>query len=447
MTMKDGERQVAPTLDGIRRDHVARYEFAAAMLKGKRVIDFACGVGYGAKILAGTAKRVLAYDIDREALAYGCQNYRHARLSFAVGDASKPGKLPPADAAVCFETIEHLEDPRALLLALRASCDWLLASVPNESAFPWAGHAHHFRHYTRAEFVELLSSCGWRVTEWNGQAGPESEVERDVDGRTLVAVAKRAPIPKRAAPRAQTAAVPPPAHVAIVGLGPSAEQFMNIVKRLGGRHRFCDEVWTINALGDVLACDRVFHMDDVRIQEIRAKALPEGNIAAMVAWLKRHPGPIITSRAHPAYPGLVEFPLEAVINSTGFAYFNSTAAYAVAYAVHLGVKKVSLFGMDFTYPNAHDAEKGRACVEFWLGMAAARGIKISIPKQSTLMDALGSQEDRLYGYDTVTPKLAASRGGRVRVRFEPCGELPPAEELEARYDHSAHPNQLVSSEP
>jgi hypothetical protein len=29
MTMKPGERQVAPTIDGIRRDHVARYEFAA----------------------------------------------------------------------------------------------------------------------------------------------------------------------------------------------------------------------------------------------------------------------------------------------------------------------------------------------------------------------------------------------------------------------------------
>jgi hypothetical protein len=48
-----------------------------------------------------------------------------------------------------------------------------------------------------------------------------------------------------------------------------------------------------------------------------------------------------------------------VINSCGIAYFNNTAAYAVAYAVHIGVKKITLFGCDYTYPNAHDAEKGR----------------------------------------------------------------------------------------
>ena len=61
-------------------------------------------------------------------------------------------------------------------------------------------------------------------------------------------------------------------HVAIVGMGPSAESFMDTAKRLGGRSAFCDQVWAINGLGDVLACDMVFHMDDVRVQEIRAKA-------------------------------------------------------------------------------------------------------------------------------------------------------------------------------
>jgi hypothetical protein len=62
------------------------------------------------------------------------------------------------------------------------------------------------------------------------------------------------------------------------------------------------------------------------------------------------------------------------------AYFNSTAAYAVAYAIHMGVKKISVFGMDFTYPNAHDAEKGRACVEFWLGIAPRAASSSQCPK-------------------------------------------------------------------
>ena len=236
-----------------------------------------------------------------------------------------------------------------------------------------------------------------------------------------------------------------PAHVAILGLGPSLEIYVQKAKRAGGRRAFCDEVWGINAVGGVILCDRVFHMDDVRIQEIRAAAQPDSNIARMLDWLKVHPGPVYTSRTHPAYRGLVEFPLEAVINSTNFGYFNSTAAYAVAYAIHLGVKKISLFGIDFTYPNAHDAEKGRACVEFWLGIAGARGIDIAIPRNSSLMDACHSLAERLYGNDT-RDVIWKTRRGKVRIEYREKKTLPSAEEIERNYDHSRHPSPLVKSE-
>ncbi len=232
-----------------------------------------------------------------------------------------------------------------------------------------------------------------------------------------------------------------PAHVAIIGLGPSAEQYMDFAKRLGGRRKFADETWAINGLGDVLRCDLVWHMDDVRVQEVRAAAAPDSNIAAMLQWMRTYDGRVITSFAHPDYPSLEPFPLEAVVNATGFAYFNSTAAYAIAYAIYLGVQKLSIFGFDFTYPNAHHAEKGRACVEFWLGIASARGIKISIPRQSTLMDACQPFRDRLYGYDAVDVTLT-DKGGKFRFSFAPRA-LPTAEEVERAYDHSAHPNALM----
>ena len=155
-----------------------------------------------------------------------------------------------------------------------------------------------------------------------------------------------------------------PAHVAIVGLGPSCVTFFELTRRLGGVSAWCDEVWGINAIGDVLRCDRVFHMDDLKVQEARAAANPGGNIAAMVRWLKTHPGPVYTSIVREGYPGLVAFPLEEVLNrkhdgNGGAPYFNSTAAYAIAYAVHIGVKRISLFGLDYTLPNRHQAEQGR----------------------------------------------------------------------------------------
>lgn len=432
--MRDGERQVSPTLDGIRRDHVARYEFAARVLgKGSRVIDFACGVGYGTKILADAGHKAIGYDIDAEAIAYAKEHYQGVGLvpGFKIANGNAPEGLEECDAAVCFETIEHVEDPRPLLKALREVAPALIASVPNESVMPWrradgATTMYHFRHYTGPEFNQLLEECGWRVVEWNGQLGPESEVEAGVNGRTLIALAERVELP---------AAAKPGKHIAIVALGATLDQYTDQVKRAGGRSAFCDEVWAINALGNVIDCDLVFHMDDVRIQEIRAAAKPASNIAAMLRWIKTSRTPIVTSRKHPDYPALVEFPLEDVLNHLGHEYFNSTAAYAVAMAIHIGATKISLFGMDFTYPDQHKAEKGRACVEFWLGQAHARGIEIGLPDKSSLMDSMHSRASRLYGYDTVDVEFNVQPDGYLKLAFKERERLPTAEEIERNYDH------------
>jgi hypothetical protein len=233
-------------------------------------------------------------------------------------------------------------------------------------------------------------------------------------------------------------------HVAILGLGPSVRQYLELTKRYGGRRAFCDETWGINALGDVFACDRVFHMDDVRIQQIRADAKPDSNIARMLEWLKTTKTPVVTSREHPDYPALEAFPLAEVLTKFPMAYFNSTAAYAVAYALHVGASKITCFGMDFTYPDAHDAEKGRACVEFWLGMAAERGIEIALPKTTSLLDAMNPQALRFYGYDCVDLGITRE-GADIKVAFAERDTLPTAEEIESAYDHSRHPNAMVEA--
>lgn len=255
---------------------------------------------------------------------------------------------------------------------------------------------------------------------------------------------KLVPAARRTLAKSQpTAAHKAPEHVVILGMGPSLECYLDVVKRLGARRKFADEVWAINALGDIVQCDRVFHMDDLAVQESRARARPASNIAAMVEWLKTHPGPVYTSVVRPGYPGLVEFPLQDVINSCGIAYFNSTAAYAVAYAVHIGVKRITCFGMDYTLPNAHLAEKGRACVEFHLGIAKARGIELGFPDNTTLMDAVAPIDERIYGYDMVDMEMPRGADGRVAVKLTPKAVPPTAEAIERRYDHSRHPNALM----
>ena len=440
--MQDGERQVAPTIDGIRRDHVARYEFASRQIQqSSSVIDFACGVGYGARILADAGLQATGFDIDEEAIAYAREHYACAGAVFAVINGNVPGELGAFDAAVCFETIEHLEDPRPLLKALRVSSPLLIASVPNEAVMPYEFepgkvYAYHFRHYLRHEFNALLTECGWRATGWYGQEDEESEVELAKNGRTLIVIAERDAMPVDEEARGR--------HIAICGLGPSVDQYLDTCKRMGGRHAFCDETWAINALGDVLQCDLVFHMDDVRIQEIRSAARPASNIAAMLPWLKTCKVPVVTSRSHPDYPPLVEYPLEEVLNHLGHDYFNSTAPYAVALAIHVlaplaeagGECKISLWGMDYTLANQHQAEKGRACVEFWMGQAAARGIKIALPKSTTLLDACHTRQERLYGYDCVSVGFDIQQDGSVKLNFKERETLPTAEQIEKSYDHS-----------
>lgn len=238
-----------------------------------------------------------------------------------------------------------------------------------------------------------------------------------------------------------------PARVAILGYGPSLDQYVLLARSLGARSRIADEVWAVNALADVVHCDRIFHMDDVRIQEIRAAAQPQSNIAAMLAWFRTHPGPIYTSRAHPDYPGLVDYPLQAVLRDLGPAYFNSTVAYAIAYAIHIGVKSLRLFGLDFTYPNSHQAEQGRGCVEFWLGVAMERGLEVVVSEKSALMDTVIGRP--LYGYGalgSVDAEIRYAANGRPSVKFKERATLPTAEEIEAAYDHSKHPSPLVRQE-
>ena len=446
--LDNGERQVAPELSGIRRDHVARYKFAAWQIgSGQIVFDFACGIGYGAKVLADAGNTVFAADRAIQAITYGRSHYDHKAVTYIRGDIAQAiDNIGPVNAAVCFETLEHLDDPFLALKLMARKAGTLIASVPNEERYPFRGQLFHKRHFTRKQFADMLAESGWCVTGWYGQADQFGDVEPGLNGRTTIVTAvrqdgTREPVPVPSSPAA-------PHHVSIVGLGPSMNDFVELTKRLGGRRAYCDEVWGINCVGDVLACDRVFHMDDVKVQEARAAARPGSNIDAMVKWLKTYRGIVYTSRVRDGYPCLVAFPLQDVLNggydsNGGAPYFNSTAAYAVAYAIHIGVRHISLWGVDYTLPNVHTAERGRACVEFWLGIAAARGVEISLPEHTTLLDACAPEAERLYGYDCVDVTFETQADGKVALTFADR-EAPTAAEIERRYDHSKHPNRLMT---
>jgi SAM-dependent methyltransferase len=95
------------------RRHLAVYEWIAARTRGQRVIDMACGEGYGSNLLAHSAASVVGVDANPEAHEHARLRYQRANLRFARDLVESFSE--PCDAVVFLQTIEHLQDPGAVL--------------------------------------------------------------------------------------------------------------------------------------------------------------------------------------------------------------------------------------------------------------------------------------------------------------------------------------------
>jgi SAM-dependent methyltransferase len=96
--------------------HQARYLYATRWVSGRDVLDLACGTGYGSALLARYgARSVVGVDISAEALDEARRRHQRPGVEFVEGDALAPPVAGPFGAAVCFETIEHLERPERVL--------------------------------------------------------------------------------------------------------------------------------------------------------------------------------------------------------------------------------------------------------------------------------------------------------------------------------------------
>jgi 2-polyprenyl-3-methyl-5-hydroxy-6-metoxy-1,4-benzoquinol methylase len=155
-----GERLVPDQHHGelVHAEHLARYQLAAQLASGRRVLDAASGEGYGSAILAAAgAESVTGIDLDPSAVAHARARYG---LKFEVADVAA---LPHADASfdlvVSFETIEHVSDPVAVLSELRrvlASDGTLIISTPNAHQ-SLVENEFHIREFTHDEFVAMLT--------------------------------------------------------------------------------------------------------------------------------------------------------------------------------------------------------------------------------------------------------------------------------------------------
>jgi hypothetical protein len=157
---------------------------------------------------------------------------------------------------------------------------------------------------------------------------------------------------------------------------------------------WADEVWTINMASMLVRHDLVIWMDDLVDQE----RFKPGLFTALRKWKS----PVLTTKSNRAViPNSYDYPIDEIVTMSlpvfGKPYFNNGVAMAIAYAMYKGVKKLKLYGCDFTYPNRNYAEGGRGCTEAWLALASASGMELVMPEKTSLFDAV-EPDKGIYGY-------------------------------------------------
>jgi SAM-dependent methyltransferase len=162
------------------RQHIERYRWSSTLARG-RILDAACGTGYGSALLTETCSSVVGIDCDMSAVTRA--RTRAPEASIVQGEL--PECLAEFDACsfdtiVSFETIEHVGRDAHLLAEFRRLVTpngMLLLSTPNAIgplATPDQRDAHpenpfHVREYTIEELTTLLHGSGFEITVALGQ--------------------------------------------------------------------------------------------------------------------------------------------------------------------------------------------------------------------------------------------------------------------------------------
>lgn len=151
-------------------DHVKRYKFAKQFAQGKDVIEFGCGGGSGSVIMNGIFESYLGIDIDKNAINYAKREIQKPtnKITFELLSDFQKRTVPyQADLVICYEVIEHVKDPKALLSYLVSlvkkdgvillSTPNGLSSVSNKALFR---SKFHVMEYAPLQFFDLLKEYG-----------------------------------------------------------------------------------------------------------------------------------------------------------------------------------------------------------------------------------------------------------------------------------------------
>ena len=159
-----GERLVTTCHRPLVYEHLHRYALALGLAKGKRVLDIACGEGYGANLLADVGSKVTGVDLDAATIAHAKAKYQRDNLHFVRGSCTEiPCEDGSIDLVASFETIEHISEHDAFLSEIKrvlAPGGILVISSPHKAEYQKVSEAanpFHEAELDHAEFVQLIT--------------------------------------------------------------------------------------------------------------------------------------------------------------------------------------------------------------------------------------------------------------------------------------------------
>lgn len=158
------------------RRHEVVYEAVAPRCRDAVVVEAGCGEGYGADLLAGVARRVLALDYDAAAVAHVARRYPRVTPA-RTNLVALPVRHGVADVVVSLQVIEHLWEQERFLAECRRALrpgGALVVSTPNRLTFsPGRDTPRSTRSHTReltAELAGLVVGAGVRGRPGGGPA-------------------------------------------------------------------------------------------------------------------------------------------------------------------------------------------------------------------------------------------------------------------------------------
>lgn len=159
-----GERFLPSVSGQIRYEHLHRYAACVELVSGKRVLDIACGEGYGSEILSVNAHEVVGVDVDPTAIRHASKKYADlGNTRFLEGSVDNiPLDTGSVDVAISFETIEHVECHEEMLQEIKrvlTAEGLLIISTPDKATYARFSeelNEFHVKELHVAEFEALL---------------------------------------------------------------------------------------------------------------------------------------------------------------------------------------------------------------------------------------------------------------------------------------------------